>query len=662
MNSSLPFWQRVLGVRPDEARTVWLFFLHNFLLGIGTVLVYVAANVLLLENQPERNLPLAYMAAALAMLGAGRLYAYFEHHWLLQRLAVRVLLSVVVLCAVLGVLVRVEQSVAAAVAVVAGYRVIYLLTNLEFWGISAVVFDVRQGRRLFSVISSGDLPAKALGAVLALLIHGNTTLPWLLLLAFAAYIGALLALRVTLGREVVEARATARPLERATAVQGRLRNWFGDSRLVLSLCLSLLGIAAVSAGVEYAFMVHVKHRFHDQAALMRFVSTVLVVTYLAATVFKLLVSRLALDKIGVRGMLLALPVLVLGGLLLVGYQDAAGAGRGPLLAWFCGLYLGLEVLRRAVFDPVFLVLFQPLSPPERLAAHTRVKGVFEPLGMGLAGLLLFLQTRIPGLGEWLPFVWMTLLMTGALWFLHRTYGHYMGELHHALGRRFGADAADATTDADSALLADARRELPSAAAPEAAAIEAAIQALTDKAARPAAVACLLQAGPAAVPALTSALTGTAPELPAPEALTRRVAQVLGRIPGPASRAALVGLAQSADLSRREAALRALRNFSPELADAPLFQALVGEEMRRAQHLLHGRSPDRRRPPEPELALRARAGRAARIRPPRPALSPHAHCRCAARRSPRRPRTTGQCPRNPGQHRGPARVPGLAGTV
>ena len=79
--------QQLLGVRPGEGRTVWLFFLHNFLLGIGTILVYVTATVMLLENNPERNLPLAYGIAALAMMGAGKAYTYFEHHLPLQRLA-----------------------------------------------------------------------------------------------------------------------------------------------------------------------------------------------------------------------------------------------------------------------------------------------------------------------------------------------------------------------------------------------------------------------------------------------------------------------------------------------------------------------------------------------------------------------------------------------
>ena len=166
--------QRLFGFKADETRTVGLFLLHNFLLGIGSVLVYVAANVLLLEHDPARSLPLGYIVGALAMMVMGKVYTYFEHHYLLKKLAVRVLKTVAALTRVLNVLVAVGHSVAAAVATMAGCQVIYLLTKLEFWGVSAVVFDVRQSKRLFSIISAGDMPAKALaGHAPALLKHAD---------------------------------------------------------------------------------------------------------------------------------------------------------------------------------------------------------------------------------------------------------------------------------------------------------------------------------------------------------------------------------------------------------------------------------------------------------------------------------------------------------
>jgi hypothetical protein len=568
-------WYRLLGVRPDEARTVWLFFLHNFLLGIGTILVYVAANVILLENNPERNLPLAYGAAALAMMVAGRIYTYFEHHTLLQQLAGRVLLAVVALTGVLGVLLVLGHSVAAAVAIMAGYRVIYLLTNLEFWGVSAVVFDVRQSKRLFGLISAGDMPAKALGAALAIVIHAHTDLLYLLLTAFAAYGAALLTLRTTLTSHDVEARPVGRRQRAASA--SALQRWLGDNQLVFSICLSMTAIAAVTTGVEYSFFVNVKHKFHDQATVMQYVGGVLALTYLLAMLFKVGLAQVTLDRLGIRRMLLTLPGTVLLGLLAYAGLSWAGTGDSGLLIYFCGLYLGLEVLRRAVFDPVFLVLFQPLAPPERLQAHTLAKGYYEPLGMGLAGLLLYALPPHGGSTEWVPFAWMALFMAGALYFLARTYGHYLAELQHALSQRFSL-ADELRTE----LPTETNNETPALPPADVAEAQQLVSLLFDKKQRPTATTRLLALGAAAVPALAAALApGTA------ESLARRAALVAGQLRLPTSRQALVALAQQPHTFRREAALRALRGFAPVVADAVIFQRLVEEELALAQRLLHG---------------------------------------------------------------------------
>jgi hypothetical protein len=422
-------WHRLLGVRPREAKTVGLFFAHNFLLGIGTMLVYVAANVLLLDNHPERNLPLAYCVGSLAMVGVGRLYAYYEHHLLLRQLAGRALLAAAVLTLVLGLLLWLGPSVAVAVAVMTGYRLIYLLTNLEFWGMSAVVFNVRQGRRLFGVISAGDLPAKALGAVLAVFVHATSALYGLLLTAFAAYLAALLLQRATFRAQVVEARpAGSRPA--TPALLGA--NLLGGNRLVRAMGLSLLALAAVAVGVEYLFFVNVKYKLQAQTSILQYVGGLLALTYLLALVLKLLFARVGLDRLGMRRALAVLPLAALVGVGLFGGLQLAHVGVPGQMLYFGGLYLGLEVLRRAVFEPVFLVLFQPLTPAERLAGHTLVKGFYEPVGLGLGGLLLLALPAWPTL----PLVWMAGLLLAATFLLRRTYWRYLDELKGALGLRF----------------------------------------------------------------------------------------------------------------------------------------------------------------------------------------------------------------------------------
>ncbi|AQG82548.1 cyclic nucleotide-binding domain-containing protein [Spirosoma montaniterrae] len=429
-----PRWQRALGIRPDEVRTVGLFFLHNFLLGIGTILIYVAANAILLENQPETSLPLAYIFSAMGMILVGRLYAHYEHHLLLSNLAIRVLLAVTVLTVVVGVLVVVGHSVAAAVAIMVGYRIIYLLANLEFWGVSAVVFDTRQSKRLFSVISSGDMPAKALGAVLAALVHAHEEVLRLLIVALGAFLASLYVLRLTILSHDVEAvHRPARSVQREP--MPLIGNRFGGSELVFFMCLSMAVLTTVATEIEYSFFVNVKHRFHDQTDVIQYVSIVLAITYGVAMIVKLLLSRQALDRFGIQRSLLVLPWVALTGLIGLSILNAVLPDETSLLIYFCGLYLVFEVIRRALFDPVFLVLFQPLSAPQRLQGHTLVKGLYEPIGLGVAGFLIFGLHGRPALEALAPLVWAILLGVG-VWLLGRTYRRYLQELNDAIGRRF----------------------------------------------------------------------------------------------------------------------------------------------------------------------------------------------------------------------------------
>ncbi|WP_461149393.1 cyclic nucleotide-binding domain-containing protein [Spirosoma pulveris] len=425
-------WHRALGIRPEESRTVGLFFIHNFLLGIGTILIYVAANAILLENQPETSLPIAYIASAAAMIGVGQIYAYYEHHLALRSLAVRVLIAAVVMTIVVAILVVVGHSIMAAVAIMTGYRLIYLLTNLEFWGVSAVVFDTRQSKRLFGVISSGDMPAKAIGAILAALVHAHADVLRLLLVAFGSFLAALYILQLTIQSHDIHAPQGADRTARREPSR-LIGKRFGGSELIFYMCLSLAVMAAVATEIEYNFFINVKHRFHDQTDVIRYVSYVLALTYGVAMLVKLLMSRQVLDRFGIQRSLLVLPWLALTGLIgLIGLRYFTSSETVSLI-YFCGLYLVFEVARRALFDPVFLVLFQPLLPPQRLKGHTLAKGLYEPIGLGVAGLLIYLlHTTLEAGGA---LVWITVL-AGAVWLLRHTYKRYLHELTDAIGRRF----------------------------------------------------------------------------------------------------------------------------------------------------------------------------------------------------------------------------------
>ncbi|MCE7064701.1 cyclic nucleotide-binding domain-containing protein [Dyadobacter sp. CY326] len=413
-----------------------LFFFHNFFINVGTTLVYVSANVLLLENHPESSLPIAYVAAAIAVMIAGKVYEHFEHHLVLKRLSLGTMLSSLFMVIVVMVLLWAGHGIATAIAIMVGYRIIYLLINLEFWGLSALVFDVRQSKRLFSVIGSGDMPAKALGAVLAVLIHSPSVLMILLVISLVFFALAFYTQLLTFRFTDIPNPHHARPRQMNASDSKIIQKYFGGNKLLTFLCLGMVAIAAAATWIEYHFFVNVKYKFHSQHDVIGFVGTLLAVTYVISTFVKLIFSGKTVERFGVKVTLFLLPlttIFISLGLLISSYFRA---DEPSLLVYYCAAYLLFELVRRTIFDPVFLVLFQPLSTKTRLKGHTLAKGLFEPLGMLIAGGLLWIIYTQKLSNISLTFDLSLLFAVAALLIFRKAYGHYIQELKSAISKRF----------------------------------------------------------------------------------------------------------------------------------------------------------------------------------------------------------------------------------
>ncbi len=420
--------------RNKEQSQLILFFFHNFFISIGTVLVYVSANIILLENHPEFSLPIAYIFSTIAMMGVGKIYEYYEHHFLLQKLSSRVLLAVLVLSLIMVAILYLSHNIVTAIGIMVGFRVIYLLVNLEFWGVSAVVFDVRQSKKIFSVIGSGDVPAKAIGAILTVLIHSTSVLAILVSVAFVTFLMAFYTQKLTF--QFTEIPLIHGQKVRKNVQSKYIQQLFGGSRLVFEMCIGLVAVAASATWIEYNFFVNVKYKFHSQHDIIAFVGYLLAITYTISTLIKLILSSKAIDRFGLKNALLFLPIgtVIISSILVI--LSSFRNDEASLLMDFSAAYLLFEVMRRTLFDPVFLVMFQPLSTHQRLKGHTLAKGFYEPLGMGVAGILLLAEYYFDFSFTWIEFGFTVISAFVAFYFLGRAFEHYIIELKTALSKRF----------------------------------------------------------------------------------------------------------------------------------------------------------------------------------------------------------------------------------
>lgn len=413
-----------------------LFFLHNFFISIGTILIYVCATVLLLQNNPDLSLPLGYFLAAAGCMLAGKVYEHYEHRLSLKKLVRGVMLATVGLVVLLSVGLYFLDPFVEAVVLLIGYRAVYLLSGLEFWGLSALVFDVRQSKRIFGIIGSGDLPAKAIGALLAVLIHSAYSLYILLWVACAAFLLAYLVQTLTFRSTVIPDHHAVKRRAAVLSHPRLIDRFFGGSWLVYYLCMGMVFVSAAAIFIEYSFFINVKHKYHDQGDVMSYLGYLLSIAFGIATVIKLLLSSRVIARFGLRTVLILLPLLTIAASLGLYTFSMFDATELVLLNMFSGLYIFFEITRKTTYDPVFLVMFQPLFLHQRLKAHTLAKGIYEPLGMGIAGvvtLVAYLNHLHLAAGS---FVFIMALAIAAAYFLTKAHGSYLLELKNALSKRF----------------------------------------------------------------------------------------------------------------------------------------------------------------------------------------------------------------------------------
>ena len=157
---------RLLNVHPDETRVVGGLFFFSFVLGIARVFTLTASQAIFLEHYAAADLSYVYMLAGLATIGASAGYLYLGRHLSLRRQILANLIFTLVITVVLRASLAGTDARWPAMALAAWFHVLFALTSVAFWGAATQVVDIRQGKRLFSLVTAGDVLAFSIGGFL----------------------------------------------------------------------------------------------------------------------------------------------------------------------------------------------------------------------------------------------------------------------------------------------------------------------------------------------------------------------------------------------------------------------------------------------------------------------------------------------------------------
>jgi len=392
--NSRPFLLKLLNVRPSEWKVVSQLFWLQFFMGTGIAFFFTASFSHFLEKFSASQLAWVMIVSSPLLFFTGWVFSKFEHRMHLTRVGTIVIILMAVSILILQLSSNWIKNDWFYYLTFAWYYVLYLASNLCFWSITSTLFDVRQSKRLFAVISGGDVPAKFIGYTMAYFFV--TTIGPLNLLwpAFVFMLGALPFLYQLSKSGVVHHHH--HHAEHVEFIQGKgfkvFVKRFTLNTLIRRLAVLTFIISASLAIINYAFYTEVKEQ-HDKD-LSTFIILFMAASQIVALLVKIILTGRIVTSIGIKKSLLITPLVLLG-LLIVIISTIYAAGESKLIFYAFGMAaIAVEVLRTTITNPVFLTVMQPLNPNARSKAHAIVKGIMDPFAFLFAGVLLILINKM----------------------------------------------------------------------------------------------------------------------------------------------------------------------------------------------------------------------------------------------------------------------------
>lgn len=411
------FWLRILNVYPEEWNIVKRLYLFQFFQGAGIAFFFTSTFAQFLERFPITRLPWVMIYAAALLWVTGLLYTWLEHA--LKFTTFNVLIIVFMAGSMLLMWIA-NFSMTANwfyYLIMAWFNVLYLLNNMEFWGIAALLFDLRQSKRLFGVISAGDIPAKFIGYTLALVFVPYTGTQNLLLIGSACMLASLPFFKSIIKSGKLEFHHQSHdtrhvkhaPQKIKKLVQNIVTNTYVRRIAFISLITSTCIIL-----INYGFYGEVKKAYKDDVALARFIAFFYAGLRIIAFVTKMIFTSRLTSSLGIRSALFITPVGMLLLIVLIVSVNRLTPDEKLVFYLFGVASMIIDVLRTSFNSPVLLTMMQPLSTHERLRAHNIVKGVMDPFASFFSGIFLlalfYMHDRVD-----LMFLCYVLLVLGGLW-------------------------------------------------------------------------------------------------------------------------------------------------------------------------------------------------------------------------------------------------------
>jgi HEAT repeat protein len=381
MNATVQI-KNLLNLRPGEAWTVGMLLLYSFFQSFALAIFLTAASAIFLVEFPIHNFPYLYVITSVVLLLVMFVYLKLEERLSFSNATLVEAVILVISVVLLRLALAYQPMAWMAFALMVWHRVMVLLTNSDLVRVSALLFDVRQSKRLFGVTGAGEMPASILGYLLATALVPFIGAPNLLWLSAGGFLLSLLCLSGLMNKKPEHFLDEEDESGSKAPMLKTLKNKF-----ILLLCCTTFVSLVAAICIDFAFLSQVQTRFTSETQIVTFLGIFLGAGELVAFIVKTTLYGRLMSRFGIQSVLMVLPtilfLLVLPGIVLGFWSSSTSA---LLWIWVSMMFFS-KTLRAAAYDSAFLTLLQPMQKKLRLTGHDILSFV-EAIAVGISGLFL----------------------------------------------------------------------------------------------------------------------------------------------------------------------------------------------------------------------------------------------------------------------------------
>lgn len=351
------------------------------------------ANTLFLVNYDTSDLPFVYILTSVISVIFGFVYTKLEDNLNIKSLLKVTLLFLVFVTLFFLFLIKFFNFDFSYMAIMIFKDVVWMFAGIEFGILTSIIFDIRQGKRLFGLLMSGEILAGILGGIsVGALMNLIDSIDLLFISGLSLVLSFLLLLNIL--KKFSSKFDNADLSEEDEGVDVSYKALLKNNYYFLFFVISLLSFF-VFYFIDYIFYFQVEQQFTDEKELAGFFGIFIALLNTVNLISSVFVSGKVLSRYGVGFGLMLIPLLGIFG--VSSYLFIASFSIG--IAFFVLITIKLldEVLDISILTPSFRIIYQSIPTIHRNKVLAFRETIIEPVAMGIAGLLLLLLTNLEGI-------------------------------------------------------------------------------------------------------------------------------------------------------------------------------------------------------------------------------------------------------------------------